>query len=140
MIKTTRWSPDTCDCIIEYQWNTDQPEESREHTASAIVRKCEAHQSASDPSEILSTISDENQRKNIAIQRIIDGVPEVAQDALDASGSTIKELRSDKKVNWSFDENRNLVLDLEGFTQSEKTKAQAEISKENRVKDKTSIR
>ena len=27
----TRWRPDTCGCVIEYEWDSDRPEEARRH-------------------------------------------------------------------------------------------------------------
>jgi len=43
MIRTTRWYPDTCDCIVEYQWDDDVPEAEREHRISRMVAQCAEH-------------------------------------------------------------------------------------------------
>ena len=31
-IKTTTWSPDTCDCVLHYSWDDEVPQDERVHT------------------------------------------------------------------------------------------------------------
>ncbi len=74
VINITRWSPDTCDCVIEYSWDSTQPESTRVHNLSTIVSKCPAHSSLSD-SQVYSIVLEENPRKNQALQNILDNSP-----------------------------------------------------------------
>jgi hypothetical protein len=41
MLQTTTWHPDTCGCVISYQWDDAVPAEQRKHTfASVDSSKC----------------------------------------------------------------------------------------------------
>ena len=37
-VKTTRWSPDTCGCVLEYSWDDALPQEARVHVYADTVR------------------------------------------------------------------------------------------------------
>lgn len=43
MIKTTKWKLGTCECIVEYTWDTDVDEKIRIHTLKEFIEKCDAH-------------------------------------------------------------------------------------------------
>jgi len=92
MINVTRWHPDTCDCIIDYSWDTDLPADQRVHILSQTVRKCEVHQDL-DGTDHYAAVRKENMSKNIYI-------------------SAIKDVYADANVDWSFDDKRKLVLDV----------------------------
>ena len=64
-IKITRWSPDTCPCVIDYEWNDAVPQEARVHVANAIIEACAAHAAVTVPAAHLALVLEENQRKNI---------------------------------------------------------------------------
>lgn len=51
-----------------------------------------------------------------------------------------KILRSDVKIEHSFDEDRNLILDLKGFTTSEKTQADGLIKSNTKLNSKVSFK
>ncbi len=74
-INTTQWSPDTCDCIIEYQWDRDLPADQRVHILSRYVNRCAIHAVQADDTTRWNTILEENPRKNQALQLIIDNAP-----------------------------------------------------------------
>lgn len=65
MLKTTRWSPDTCDCVLEYEWDDSLPENQRTHSFKGTVRLCEHHKSLAADKACSAAVS-ENTRKNIA--------------------------------------------------------------------------
>ena len=46
--RTTRWSPDTCDCIVEFTWDDSVREDQRTHTLSNVINKCPAHTGQTD--------------------------------------------------------------------------------------------
>ena len=81
-IKTTRWSPDTCGCVLEYTWDDTQPESTRIHNFSRAVNKCPAHSSQTDI-DCYSIVMDENPRKNIALQVALDNGPSTLYDMVD---------------------------------------------------------
>lgn len=41
-IKRTTWHPDTCGCVIEYEWDEAAPHQSRVHTGVRAV-PCALH-------------------------------------------------------------------------------------------------
>ena len=105
-IQITRWSPDTCRCVIDYQWDDSVPQEKREHTVSSIVSKCSFHDQLPDDNTHYGTVIDENQNKNIVLSKIQDNVP--AATETDTKGNvSLKE----GVILWSFDSNRNLVIE-----------------------------
>jgi hypothetical protein len=99
MIKTTRWSPDTCGCTIDIEWDTNDP---NVHTHK-LVTPCAAHQ-ASAASEVLV----ENQTKNRAMQAIAEADASLAQ--VTPSG-VIPDL---SKLSFSYDADRNLTIVAKG--------------------------
>ena len=79
-IKTTRWSPDTCGCVLEYTWDDTQPESTRTHTLSTFVTRCSAHSGLANDTARWNTIFEENPRKNIALQVALDNGPTTLYD------------------------------------------------------------
>ena len=69
MINTTRWSPDTCGCILEYTWDTEAPDGQRSHTFKTAVRVCQTHAALGHVAGLThySAVLDENQRKNLVL-------------------------------------------------------------------------
>lgn len=96
MIKTTRWSPDTCSCSVNIDWDTANPN-VQTHT---IVEPCSAHKN-NDGGDIVA----ENQMKNKAIQ--IAAQNSAALATLTDDGKIIPDL---KKLSFSFDSNRKLRI------------------------------
>lgn len=68
-MQLTKWSPDTCSCIIIYEWDKDLEPPERTHIIKEIVHACEAHEILSDP-DIWTYVFRENTRKNISIDEI----------------------------------------------------------------------
>jgi hypothetical protein len=57
---TTRWSPDTCGCVIEYVTDDDLPEQ--DPVLGKIVKLCGDHAGAIG--DVFSVVAEENRRKN----------------------------------------------------------------------------
>jgi len=72
MIKTTRWRPDTCDCVIEYEWDTDVASEDRVHTFKAAPNIGAEHAALSGVA-LYDAVQSENRRKNVA-QGIVQAI------------------------------------------------------------------
>lgn len=66
-MKVTRWSPDTCGCVVEYEWDDTVPAKNRVRKFKACVRKCPRHAHLDDEA-VYNAITEENSRKNIALQ------------------------------------------------------------------------
>ena len=42
-IQTTQWSPDTCGCSFEYEWDDEEPQDKRQHHFKNVVKECVSH-------------------------------------------------------------------------------------------------
>jgi hypothetical protein len=120
---TTRYSPDTCDCVIEYSWDSTLSEDQRVHTLSTIS-KCSFHSGLSD-NTAYNTVFEENPRKNIAYQLILDNGPVGLSDLVDGT----RQIKPGIFINtvWSGTApNRVLTVTVTGFslTQNQKNSIQ----------------
>ena len=93
--RTTRWTPDTCGCIFEYEWDDALDENARIHTFKKAVSLCEHHSLMLAPyDEVLK----ENTKKNK-----IYGLAKKVNPNLGVDDFT-----------WSFDKNRKLTVGFLG--------------------------
>jgi hypothetical protein len=88
-INVTRWSPDTCTCVLEYSWDDTAPEDSRVHNITNVVQKCAAHAGTPDLTTHWNIINEENPRKNVAFQHLVDNFPAQLSNT-GAAGGTLK--------------------------------------------------
>lgn len=116
-IKITRWKPDTCNCIVEYSWDTSIPEESRNHTLSSIVNHCAYHQNVTDPQDLFVKVREENWKKNDVVKTLKE---------------QFQDLRHDD-ISFSYDEDRTLHVLLSNLTSQDK-KALHDIIKQKHSK------
>lgn len=96
-IKVTRWSPDTCSCVLEYEWDDAQDESTRTHKFGKAVHLCEHHR-ALTMAEACDQVLSENTRKNIIF-------------------GWAKELKPDLELDdytWSFEKDRKLKVGFLG--------------------------
>lgn len=115
MMKVTRWHPDTCECIIDYEWDDTTTNENRVHTAKTIVRECAVHKGM-DKHAHHDTVREENQRKNIAV-------------------GLIEEKHKDAKVRFEFDKDRNVVLMIDGITFEDKKALKKDLHSRVKISD-----
>ena len=107
-VKTTCWSPDTCDCRIEYNWDDEVAAHLRVHTIGKVDIKCAVHQAVAD-NDLLDTLLNENRRKNVAFGIIKGFNPDFQL----------------KDFGWFFDEKRVLQVTIaKGLTTEEKSELQ----------------
>jgi hypothetical protein len=118
VIHTTRWSPDTCQCILEYEWDDSVPENQRTHTPATVVKKCTGHQPLPDINSVFNTLLDENPRKNKALAEILANAPSNSWYDIDAtSGSRVFKQNITVKWTWTGTApNRVLTLSFTGIT------------------------
>ena len=113
-IKTTRHSPDTCGCVIEYTWDNTVPESERIHTLLSII-KCSVHIAQTD-STAWNTVLEENPRKNNALEQILASSPTTAlYDTLNGT----RQFKQGINVNFSWSgtaPNRVLTLTITGIS------------------------
>lgn len=110
-ITTTRWSPDTCACVVEYSWDTSTSEDQRVHTPHAVIQRCARHAAHQD-SALHAALMDENPRKN----RLLGRLQVLFPAAFDKDGLFLGS--------WAFDAQHVLRMSLPGVTALQKTAAQ----------------
>ncbi len=59
----TRWRPDTCGCVIEYEWDDAEAEEARQHVPKKIDA-CPDHPASGDLAADFATILAHNRAAN----------------------------------------------------------------------------
>lgn len=119
----TRWSLDTCGCVIDYEWDDVQSEDMRVHKLSNVVMKCAAH-SKYNGSKLYDVLVAENTHKNKTIGKIIEMFPN--EFPVDADGN-IYNLH---KINFKYDDNRRLNIAVLGFDNIKKEKLLSMLGKE----------
>lgn len=95
MLRVTRWSPDTCSCVLEYEWDDAQDENIRTHSFKRAVQLCEHHK-ALVASEAYDQVISENTRKNMEFEVI----------------KTTKPDASTENYVWWFDNKRVLQVSI----------------------------
>jgi hypothetical protein len=66
-----KWSPDTCGCVVEFEFDDALPEDKRTHALHTVHQKCKAHESLPDE-KVWAVLHVENIRKNHAVGAAID--------------------------------------------------------------------
>ena len=101
-MKTTRWSPDTCACVMEYEWDETLPVDARMHAIKNVVNVCSFHSSAaSDKSAHFSLVIDENSRKNKIYGQLLN-VSNITEILTQDDGSQVVQLKKGITFNWSW--------------------------------------
>jgi len=131
----TRWSPDTCKCVIDYETDTDKPDD--DPIISAVVTACEAHKNL-QIGDHLSILLDENRRKNKLLSSIIHNIPSAVEEKVTTQRNTIKKLKPGYQYKWSYNMDRILEVELVGFSTLEKNTIQTLIN--NRFLNKVIIK
>jgi hypothetical protein len=127
-LRTTRWSPDTCACVIEFTWDDAQSEDARTHAFDKAVIVCPQHAGIPD-TDVYEAIVQENQAKNRALGYLLANAPaSVTAQVLQPDGSTQTEWRTGMVPIWVMTgtrRTRQVQLTLPGWTQNQKNQAQA---------------
>lgn len=114
VIKITSWTPDTCECQLQYSWDSDAPGDQRTHTFVGASKICDAHKGVR-ASTYFDTILGESRMKNHTLQQILDSHPEVV--ALDENENKVLKKGVEYQWRWTgANEDRVLVASLIGNT------------------------
>ena len=114
-IHTTRYSPDTCACVLEYSWDDTEPETTRTHTLTTFVNRCPAHSILATDTDRWNTVFEENPRKNIALERTLANAPTTMYD-LAGTTRTLKPTIIYNTVWSGTAPNRVLTISFTGIT------------------------
>lgn len=134
-IQRTRWSPDTCDCIIEYEWDDAEPSETRNHNLSTYVKRCSDHAIGNIPTDSnrFDVVKEENVRKNNGLDTILQNAPTSLFDIDAESGSRV--FKRGITVNWTWTgtaPNRNIAISITGITLTTQQKNNLKTFLDNR--------
>lgn len=102
VIKTTRWSPDTCNCVVEYTWDTDDPPTGRNHNFKNIVKVCPAHESLPNGLAMYDAIRDENPRKNKVLNAFVQNSDDIGESYTDDNGEPNRKLKDNIDFEYEF--------------------------------------
>ena len=102
MIKKTLWRPDTCECVLEYQWDDQDPIEARAHVASRIIVSCPIHQGL-PLTEHLDAVTKDNVRKNKTEQILVELLPALTEKVLDSEKREVSQLKEPLKHRYAPD-------------------------------------
>lgn len=113
MLHINKWSPDTCGCVLQYQWDDSLPSEQRVHVALPADKLCSAHNHLTDHIEHHSKIVAENQNKNRTINALLKSLPRSEKKiTLDGDGNEQEDFLTPPV--FSFVENRTLKIKHKG--------------------------
>jgi len=93
MKRITRWSPDTCGCVLEYEWDDALPND-QEPVLRKVVKRCSEH--TEDGEALYNRVLQENRLKNQSIGELMRANPEIEH----------------REYTWWFDTGRNLKINL----------------------------
>lgn len=118
-INVTRWSPDTCGCVMEYAWDSESSNEDRIHTFSKMVNVCEAHKvivsanpTATGHGRTYNSALEQNQRKNLSLSHAMEHLPHLVEETDEGA----KVLKKGVSYDFSYEgEGENRVLKI-GFS------------------------
>lgn len=98
----TRWKPDTCGCVIVVaDWEAN--------TMESVEVKCKFHKDIPDNQIMQKVRLDENVVKNNVVNAV--------REALNV---TAEQDRDQSLTEFSFDEDRKLIVDVKGMTAQQK--------------------
>lgn len=104
----TRWSPDTCGCVLVYRWDDTQPEDARTPVLHTVEARCADHAALGEEA-VWAAVNDENPRKNISlhmIEKVLSRLPDGSR--------------------WYFDGARALHLSIPNLTQQQRNSLQTQ--------------
>lgn len=115
-IRTTRWRPDTCNCVIEYTWDDALTPDQVIHTLDTIKRRCIDHAHLVTDTEVYNVVKEENPRKNITQQLLLDNAPNTVYD-VNTDGT--RQFKKGIVASWSWSglaPNRLMTITVTGVT------------------------
>lgn len=108
MIVKNRWKPDTCGCILEYEFDSETPQEERKYTVVSSSA-CQTHGHLSeDKDACFAEVQIENRAKNVALGHVFEATPEEHKITTIKDGVEYKDFKQQPR--WSFDDQRVLTI------------------------------
>lgn len=107
-LRVTRWTFDTCGCVVDVQWDDSLSVAQRVHVPVVIIQKCVTHANlGKDTQGHYDHISEENGRKNVAIGKLLEQKG-ISRDKYLAGAKGDRAFSDDitntlSLLEWSFD-------------------------------------
>ena len=97
-----RWSPDTCACVFDYQWDDSVPADQRVHTLSNVINVCLQHPALKlNPVNHYAVVSEENVRKNRVYGQLLT-ISSLTQITTNPDGTTITTFKNGVGFNYAW--------------------------------------
>ena len=118
VIKTTRWSPDTCGCVFEYEWDDATNESTRQHIFKRVDKECVSHShlTGNSKKDMYDSSVEENQRKNGTVSELAS---KASAEYFDISGDGTTTLKNGVTIYWTWSgtaPNRIMTIHVVGKT------------------------
>ena len=126
------FTPNTCDgerCRIEFSWDNTRPLSEctlKNVTFVGFERRCPAHSGKTEAEDWAQVIS-ENNRMNNFLGKIMS-ISTATVNVIQPDGSTVKQLKGSREYLWVFDSKRVMVVNLPGFTTTEKNALKTQVT------------
>lgn len=117
-LRQTIWQPDTCECMVTYQWDDTVAEDQRVHTPLNTI-KCPAHTSLTTHTQVFNVLTEENPRKNQILQEILDNAPNTNWYDIDTGSGGTRVLKQNINFRWVWSgtaPNRIITVFFDGIT------------------------
>lgn len=141
MLKKNIWKPDTCECVLEYEWDDELSEDQRVHKISNVVKYCKAHDGLSHD-ECYNKVLSENKLKNKVLASVLTSDSLIAVSVKDEDGNSTSDLKLKAGITYSFsfDSERKLAVDFHGATLEQKTDALQKIDNSLSEEEKLNLK
>lgn len=129
--KVTRWRPDTCDCVLSYEWDDAVSEDERTHTP-VKAELCAHHQALGTPVKGYEAVLVENQTTNRVRARLLQESA-LTRTRTDEGGSQIVEFDPSNEPTFEFTAQkdatgaRRLRVSVAALSPAARSALQAEI-------------
>lgn len=101
------WKPDTCECVIEFDGVNDE-----DHLVS-VIQKCSEHQALTDGQTCHAVLA-ENKTRNRLVHHLVENITEISESFTGEDGVGRRRFRTGRAPQFSFDQNRKIVVSLNG--------------------------
>lgn len=137
-IKVIQWSPDTCECVLEYEYDTEDTKTNKTFTGRNVISACPRHSGAASPNATFGQVLADNNVKNNTLRAIMDNFPALTEVRDPDNPEDGVRLKSGA-VSYVLRLDRVYELTIPDLTQAEKDQAQSIINSEVGDKDKVVI-
>ena len=118
-INVTRWSPDTCGCVFDFEWDGDLAADQRVHTHKETIKTCPNHQVVKlNPGNHYGSVLGENQRKNKLHGQLLT-ISNLTESVTQEDGSTSIQFKKGMGFTYGWsgtDDARILTITVTGYT------------------------